>query len=46
MEFGAWDGKHLSNTFALVEQGARAVYIEGDEGRFQDLLETAKNILT
>jgi hypothetical protein len=42
LEFGAWDGKHLSNTFSLVEQGARAIYIEGDKDRFQDLLETAK----
>lgn len=42
VEFGAWDGKHLSNTFNLVDQGAKAVYIEGDKGRFQDLLETAK----
>jgi len=42
VEFGAWDGKHLSNTFSLVEQGAHAVYIEGDKGRYQDLLETVK----
>ena len=36
VEFGAWDGKHLSNTFALVERGWNAVYIEGDEIKFQD----------
>jgi hypothetical protein len=30
-EFGAWDGKHLSNTFRLVkERNFRALYIEGD----------------
>lgn len=40
VEFGAWDGKHLSNTFALVEQGWNAVYIEGDKIKFQDLLVT------
>ncbi|MEM5368479.1 hypothetical protein V4C53_20900 [Paraburkholderia azotifigens] len=41
VEFGAWDGMHLSNTFALVEQGWRAVYIEGDATRYKDLLDTA-----
>lgn len=41
-EFGAWDGKHLSNTFALVEKGWEAVYIEGDPGKYTDLLDTAK----
>lgn len=39
-EFGAWDGKHMSNTFSLVERGARAVYIEGDKEKYQDLLQT------
>lgn len=42
VEFGAWDGIHLSNTFALVEHGWKAVYIEADTARFQDLLKTAK----
>lgn len=42
VEFGAWDGKHLSNTFHLVEQGWNAVYIEGDKEKYQDLLETVK----
>ena len=42
VEFGAWDGKHLSNTFHLVEQGWNAVYIEGDIEKYQDLLETVK----
>jgi len=41
-EFGAWDGKYLSNTFALVENGYKAVYIESDLERFQDLIETSK----
>lgn len=38
VEFGAWDGVHLSNTFALVEKGWKAVYLEGDPSRFNDLL--------
>ena len=42
VEFGAWDGIFLSNTFALVERGWRAVYIEGDEKHYQDLLSTAE----
>ena len=42
-EFGAWDGKHLSNTFNLVKNfNAKAVYIEGDKKKYQDLLKTAK----
>jgi len=42
-EFGAWDGIHLSNTFTLVEKGFNAVYIEGDENRYNDLLKTVRN---
>jgi len=42
VEFGAWDGVHLSNTFNLIENhGFHAVYIEGDEERFQQLVATA-----
>jgi hypothetical protein len=40
-EFGAWDGKYLSNTFALIEQGWHGVYIEGDPVRAKDLERTA-----
>lgn len=40
-EFGAWDGKHLSNTFNLVENmDYNAVYIESDNIRFYELLKT------
>lgn len=42
VEFGAWDGVHLSNTFALVEShSATAVMIEGDTQKFEVLKETA-----
>lgn len=38
VEFGAWDGMHLSNIFALVEaHSATAVMIEGDEQKFRRL---------
>ena len=41
-EFGAWDGKHLSNTFRLVQRERySAVYIEPDRERFQELEKTA-----
>lgn len=46
-EFGAWDGKHLSNTFRLVkDHGFRALYIEGDPVKYQDLLKTCKEYPT
>jgi hypothetical protein len=42
-EFGAWDGKHLSNTFNLVENyDYNAIYIEPDDEKFLDLLKTCK----
>lgn len=43
VEFGAWDGKHLSNTFALVERGYNAVFIEGDTAKYHDLLKTVSD---
>jgi hypothetical protein len=36
-EFGAWDGKHLSNTYNLIRGGWKSVLIEGDPSRFVDL---------
>ena len=36
-EFGAGNGKRISNTFQLVKNGFSAVYIEGNKERFFDL---------
>lgn len=42
VEFGAWDGRHLSNTFNLVaHQGWKGIYIEGDRHKFQALTKTS-----
>lgn len=42
-EFGAWDGKHGSNTFNLVKNyNYNSVYIEGNKKRYRDLLTTSK----
>ena len=38
IEFGAWDGKHLSNTYNLIaNKGYRGVLIEARPARFQEL---------
>jgi hypothetical protein len=37
-EFGAWDGKHLSNCRNLYENGWEGIFIEGDKTKFQDLV--------
>ena len=37
MEFGAWDGKHLSNCRHLYENGWKGCFIEGNKNRFLDL---------
>ena len=42
VEFGAWDGKYLSNTYNLVRNGWHGIYIEGDTNKFKDLLITKK----
>ena len=40
VEFGAWDGIHLSNTYNLIKnKGYNAVLIEGDKEKFKDLNE-------
>jgi hypothetical protein len=41
VEFGAWDGIHLSNTYNLAaHHGWQGVYIEGNPAKYQDLLKT------
>lgn len=40
VEFGAWDGKHLSNTYMLVEKGWNGVEIEGNPNKFESLKKT------
>jgi hypothetical protein len=43
VEFGAWDGRHLSNTYHLVAgRGFSAVMIEGSTQRFNDLVAASK----
>ena len=42
-EFGAWDGKYGSNTYALLKKGWSGLMIEGDEKRFQALERTARS---
>lgn len=44
VEFGAWDGEHLSNTKLLIDKyGFRALFIEGDPKRAQDGIENYKD---
>lgn len=38
VEFGAWDGRHLSNCAALADRGFAGCFIEGDAERHRDLV--------
>lgn len=43
-EFGAWDGKKYSNTYYYIENfNCNAVYIEGDNEKYKDLLKTSSS---
>lgn len=47
VEFGAWDGKYLSNTWALWHEGGwSAVLIEGDQERYQHLQQSIRSCTT
>lgn len=47
VEFGAWDGMYLSNTFNFVAtKGWNAIYIEGDPKKFSKLLNTVSEYPT
>jgi hypothetical protein len=38
VEFGAWDGIYLSNTYNLLKNGWNGVYIEGDIDKYHQLV--------
>jgi len=38
VEFGAWDGKHLSNTYKLFLENWEGIYIESDHKKFKLLI--------
>ena len=45
IEFGAWDGKYLSNTYNLwFNENWNSILIEGDEEKIKLLRENAKNM--
>ncbi len=44
-EFGAWDGKHCSNTSHLiVDKGWSAVLVEADKQKFRELQQTYRGV--
>jgi hypothetical protein len=40
VEAGAWDGKYLSNTYALMRDGWKGVFVEANAAKFPALQET------
>jgi D-Tyr-tRNAtyr deacylase len=38
VEFGGWDGRHLSNCAWLADKGWQGCFIEGDSTRYSDLV--------
>lgn len=37
IEFGAWDGKFLSNSYKLFEEGWGGIFIEADNNKYREL---------
>jgi hypothetical protein len=45
IEFGAWDGKHLSNSYNLfLNKEWNGIYIEADSNRYNDLVSNFHNV--
>lgn len=42
LEFGAWDGKYLSNCANLMDKAWKGCFIEGDEKKFHNLNKNIK----
>jgi hypothetical protein len=43
VEFGAWDGKHLSNCRRLFEKGWAGIFIEANKDRYGQLVDNYKD---
>lgn len=43
IDFGAWDGKHLSNSYKLFIEGWGGIFIEGDTTKFNNLKNNFSN---
>ena len=44
VEFGAWDGKRMSNTWNLAERGWSGVFIESNVKKFRELQQNTKTL--
>ena len=46
LEFGAWNGKYLSNCRYFYEKGWKGLFIEGNKDRFKDLQKNYDKMLS
>jgi hypothetical protein len=44
VEMGAWDGRHFSNTYQLLQDGWSGVGIECDPNRYRELLDNTRHL--